>query len=52
MYRRLHFIDNKLTHAVINCDFAAVKQILDSGDYDKEGLKDIRFFHLTIIVEL
>ena len=38
MFRRLCFVDNKLSHAVINCDFAAVKRILDSGIMIKNGL--------------
>ena len=52
MYRRLHFVDNKLSHAVINCDFAAVKRILDSGDYDKEWINDIGGYYDAIPIVL
>ena len=52
MYRRLCFVDNKLSHAVINCDFATVKRILDSGDYDKEWINDIGGFYDAIPIFL
>ena len=52
MYRRLNFVDNKLVHAVINCDFAAVKRILDSKDYDKEWINDIGGFYDAIPIFL
>lgn len=52
MYRRLRFVDNKLVHAVINCDFAAVKRILDSQDYDKEWINDIGGYYDAIPIFL
>ena len=47
MKRKL-FKDNPLIHAVVNCDYNAVKHTLSSSDYDKSCLTDIGGFSKNV----
>lgn len=38
------FQDNNLIHAVVNCDYESVKQILETSDYDSTCINDIGGF--------